>query len=334
VALARISAGSDDQQAGGPPAAKTSTVTKTDLGDQLSVTGTVGYGADRPLDGRKPGTLTALPEPGAVVERGRSLYSVAGKPVPLFYGGTPLYRELAPGVTAGPDVTVLEQNLAALGFRDMGAPDDTFTERTATALRKWQKAAGLVDSGRIEPVDVVVAPGAVRVREVTAQLGAEAAGRLMTVSGTERLVSVPLEVAKQGVAKVGAKVEVELPGGRTTTGTVRVVGTVTGGGKDDKQGQDDGKPKINVTVALDDPAAAGQLDSAPVSVRFTAETRQGVLAVPIGALLALREGGYAVEVVDGDRRRLLPVRTGLFAKGQVEVSGDGLTEGMTVVTAS
>jgi hypothetical protein len=31
---------------------------------------------------------------------------------------------------------------------------------------------------------------------------------------------------------------------------------------------------------------------------------------------------------------LVPVETGLFADGKVEVSGDGLDEGLTVVTTS
>jgi hypothetical protein len=37
-----------------------------------------------------------------------------------------------------------------------------------------------------------------------------------------------------------------------------------------------------------------------------------------------------VQVVDGATTRYLPVKTGLFADGKVEVSGDGLREGITV----
>ncbi len=40
--------------------------------------------------------------------------------------------------------------------------------------------------------------------------------------------------------------------------------------------------------------------------------------------------GFGVEVVEGDATRHVPVTTGLFAGGRVEISGDGLTEGMTV----
>jgi hypothetical protein len=34
--------------------------------------------------------------------------------------------------------------------------------------------------------------------------------------------------------------------------------------------------------------------------------------------------------VDATTTRIVAVKTGLFASGRVEVSGDGLTEGMTV----
>jgi membrane fusion protein, multidrug efflux system len=67
-----------------------------------------------------------------------------------------------------------------------------------------------------------------------------------------------------------------------------------------------------------------------VDVAFTASKRENVLTVPVSALLALAEGGYAVQVVDGGTTRIVGVQTGLFAGGRVEVTGDGLSEGQTV----
>ena len=52
---------------------------------------------------------------------------------------------------------------------------------------------------------------------------------------------------------------------------------------------------------------------------------------PVGALVALSEGGYAVQRADAG---LVAVDTGMFAKGLVEITGAGLDEGMTVVTTS
>jgi hypothetical protein len=83
-------------------------------------------------------------------------------------------------------------------------------------------------------------------------------------------------------------------------------------------------------VVPDNPADVADLDSAPVQVKITTESRTGVLTVPVEALVALREGGYAVQRPGGE---LLAVETGLFSRNRVEVSGAGVTAGLTVVTA-
>jgi len=85
-----------------------------------------------------------------------------------------------------------------------------------------------------------------------------------------------------------------------------------------------------VTVALRDPGAAGTLDVADVTVNIVSARIKGVLAVPINALVALVEGGYAVEVVDSGARRLVPVEPGLFANSLVQVTGSGISAGTRV----
>ena len=67
-----------------------------------------------------------------------------------------------------------------------------------------------------------------------------------------------------------------------------------------------------------------------VDVGFTASERKDVLTVPVAALLALAEGGYGVRSSTAATTRIVAVETGLFADGRVEVTGDGLAEGMTV----
>jgi peptidoglycan hydrolase-like protein with peptidoglycan-binding domain len=302
---------------------KTAPVKKTNLADQQSVNGQLGFGAERGVAGRKGGTITGLPDQGSVIEQGKPVYWSDAKPVPLFYGTMPLYRDLEQGMSNGPDVKVVEENLAALGFKDFGTPDEKFTYYTATALKKWQKANGLEQNGKLGQGDVVVQPGAVRVSSLTGQLGAPAGGDLMKVTGTERAVTVELDQAKQRLAKQGEKVELSIVGGKSTTGTITGITRTAG---DPNQGQ---KPKIVLTISVDDPKAAEGLESANVTALFTVAKKQNVLAVPIGALLALNEGGYGVVTEDG---KTIPVTVGIFAKGQVEVQGDGLREGMKVVT--
>jgi hypothetical protein len=71
-----------------------------------------------------------------------------------------------------------------------------------------------------------------------------------------------------------------------------------------------------------------------VQVSLAVQAARGVLAVPVSALLALAGGGYGLEVVTpSGAHRLVGVATGLFASGQVQVSGPGITAGTSVVVA-
>ena len=53
-----------------------------------------------------------------------------------------------------------------------------------------------------------------------------------------------------------------------------------------------------MTIDLDPAATLPELDAAPVTVHAVVTRHDDVLAVPVSALVALLEGGYAVEVVD------------------------------------
>jgi len=69
-------------------------------------------------------------------------------------------------------------------------------------------------------------------------------------------------------------------------------------------------------------------------VTITTGSVRSALVVPIDALLAEAEGGYAVEVVGAHaEHRLVPVSLGLFddADGLVQVSGPTLAAGQRVV---
>jgi len=70
-----------------------------------------------------------------------------------------------------------------------------------------------------------------------------------------------------------------------------------------------------------------------VVVWVEAERRENVLTVPVTALLALREGGYGVEVITETGSEIVAVDTGMFADGYVEISGEGITEGTVVGVA-
>ena len=73
-----------------------------------------------------PALGASVPAAGATLTRCKPVYGVDAKPVPLFYGTLPFYRDLAEGVEDGQDVKQLEENLKACGFGGFGTPDGLF----------------------------------------------------------------------------------------------------------------------------------------------------------------------------------------------------------------
>jgi multidrug efflux pump subunit AcrA (membrane-fusion protein) len=331
VVLTRVSSGSAIAAPQGPAPGKTTPVTKMDLTDRRSVTGKLGYGTETSLAGHKQGTITGLPAQGDVIDRGKPVYRVDAKPVPLFYGDIPLYRPVTTGMTNGPDVKVVEENLKALGFSGFGTPDEKFTDATAAAIKKWQKSLKLDETSAINMGDVVITSGPFRVSSVTAVLGAPGTGDLVKYTGVNRGVTVQVKAAQRDMAKPGAKVSLTA-GQQTTTGTVTSL-TEVPPDSNPMPGQST-ETKFNVSITVDDPAKITAPDASSVDVKFVADSRTGVLTVPVGALLALVEGGYAVDVVEGSGHRLISVKPGLFSDGRVEITGPDVREGMRVVTTS
>jgi putative peptidoglycan binding protein len=358
------SGGSDGDDAAAPQA--TAEVTKKDLEERAELDGTLGYGDAVELslsgasdssdegdgsdptdpsdgDGGGSGTITHLPDVGTVVHPGETLLEVDGRPVPLMGGERPLWRTLGAGVDDGPDVAQLEYDLVALGIvtTDELTVDEEWTSATTDAVEEWQESLGLEETGTVSPGDLVFYPGAVRVTDHPTPVGGSASGTVLEVSGTTQDVTVDLDATRQTLVERGQDVEIELPDGSTLTGTVSSVGTVAtvpeDSGDEDPNG-DSGEATIDVTIALDDPSQAGTFDEAPVTVRVVTDAARDVLAVPVDALLALAEGGYAVErVTDGTSgssgssgTELVPVEIGAFADGWAQVTGD-VAEGDEVV---
>jgi peptidoglycan hydrolase-like protein with peptidoglycan-binding domain len=307
-----------------PP--KTAKVSKQTLVDTKTEDGKLGHGDTRTVVGKLAGTVTELPAAGSTVQRGQAIFRVDNTPVILLYGPLPAYRVLAPGVE-GADVKQFEQNLAALGYTGFTV-DDTYSSSTATAVRKWQGDLGLTKTGTVDLGRVVYASGPVRVDEQKASVGDPAGpgATLLNYTSTTPVVTIELDVADQRLAKSGTAVTVKLPDGKTVPGKITQVETII----KPAEGNTPATTKIQVTVTPDDGQAFAGLDQVTVDVVFTADRKENVLAVPVSALLALAEGGYGVQVVDGATTRIVAVKTGMFAAGKVEISGEGITDGVLV----
>jgi peptidoglycan hydrolase-like protein with peptidoglycan-binding domain len=306
-------------------------VERTTLVDRERYDGTLGYDDTQTVTAGAAGTLTALRDEGATVTRGQTLLRVDQRPRTLLYGTVPLYRTLQQGVSDGTDVRQLEENLDALGYGDDLTVDATFTVATAAAVADWQQDRGLEQTGAVDAAQAVFLPGRVRVgaHKATVGSGVQPAAPVLEVSSTTRVANVELPADDAAIAAAGDRVDVELPGGGTTEGRITEVGKVA---KTPAGGQgEEADPTITVTIRVQGGRSTGALDQAPVKVAFVKQRKRNVLAVPVTALVALAEGGYAVELAEGGATRLVGVETGLFAGGKVEVTGGGLREGQRVV---
>jgi peptidoglycan hydrolase-like protein with peptidoglycan-binding domain len=432
VLLGSGSGGHHGSETGVPGGDTTASVTRRTLSESSTVDGTLGYGSTLELYDRLAGTFTWLPSVGAVIGRGGTLWRIDDLPIVLMYGLVPAYRTLKKGVGDGPDVTELNRNLIDLGFDPYGAISDeeSFGEATAAAVKRWQKAEGLSESGEVELGRVVFAPGARRVTAVKVTLGQDppaataptgtattpvatppaatepgagkspakkpgsrssgkdkgspakgnpapgkgkekpgkgkpgkgkpatdepakgdpptgdpakgspggestaGAGEVaLTTTSTQQIVQLKVKPEQQQLARLGETVTVQLPGGGEAPGRVTDVGTVASESKGSEEkgspGGESGESTIPVTITLEHPVA--HLDEAPVSVELVKGVRHNVLTVPATALIATAGGGYAIEALAGDRRVTVPVTSGTFAGGYVQVEGAGVREGMTVI---
>jgi peptidoglycan hydrolase-like protein with peptidoglycan-binding domain len=363
------------------------------------------------------GTITAVPEVGAVIDQGDVVFEIDGQPVIALYGDTPAYRTMAdlsenmtgtdvaqletalaalgftgftvddefsnatenavedfqqsigadddgivqlgevafiPGpsvvtsvtpvgsqvgasqaavvlatepLSPGPDIAQLEAALVALGYAAGLQVDDTFTLDTRQAVLAWQADVGADVDGIVDLGEVYFSATALRVNDQIAAVGATVGNGspVLGITAADIVVKVDLPADDQDLVEVGDSVVVVLPDNSEVAATVDSVETVA---TFDQQGN----AVFDVVISLNDPAAAAGLDEAPVDVDVISDSVSNVLAVPVSALVALSEGGYAVEVQQTDgSTELMAVEPGFYADGLVEVTETRLIAGMLVV---
>ncbi|MEP7055437.1 MAG: peptidoglycan-binding protein [Actinomycetota bacterium] len=313
---------------------KTAKVTRQDLVQTESYDGTLGYAEARTVTAGRAGTVTGLASEGTTVNRGGALYALDESAVRLMYGAVPAYRNLGPGVTDGTDVRQVEANLKALGFGGDGLDvDGDWDAATTRSVKRWQKKLGVTKTGQLPLGSIVFLGGPVRIGEHKMSTGEAAApgAAVLQVTSTSREATVNLDASKAAIAALREAVAVKITDGASAKGAVSAIAAVAHSGAGDGS-----SPVIPVTVTLAPKEARklGSLDQAPVEVVFEKSRAKAVLTVPVTALVALAEGGYAVEVPTGATSKLIGVEPGEFADGRVEVTGTGITEGMSVVVPS
>jgi peptidoglycan hydrolase-like protein with peptidoglycan-binding domain len=267
------------------------------------------------------GEVVFLPGPAQVLDRIAAPGDQAG-------GG--VVRITAGNSASGVDVLQLEEALVALGYDAGGTlvADGSYTLETNRALLDFQIATGLEADGIVDLGEVVSLPGAVR---ITGQLVANGSSvgpgsAVLGISLSTKVVRVDLPANQQGLMAAGDAVLVEMPDFAEVPATVVSVSQIA-------TQAEFGQATFDVLIELDDPTAVGGLDEAPVDVIVVSDSVEDVMAVPVSALVALLEGGYAVEKdVGGGRTQLVGVDVGFFgANGMIEITSSALQAGDRVV---
>jgi len=321
------------------------------LQHQVTTRGTISYEARGKLTTQRAGTVTTPPQVGTVLTPGTAVARIDDVPVVALRGALPAWRSFEPEMAEGTDVQQLEQALQDAGFRP-GKVDRAFTSSTEAAVKSWQKAIGVEQSGKVALGDVVFLPEDLRVSGSTVDAGdrVEAGAQLGTLGAQSASLSVVLKPGDAERVHAEARVSVTLPSGTAVPGTVLSVGPVrqeassangasggsgaaAGSASGSGEGAAPSKAELPVTVQLDDPAAADGLDQSVVKVDIEAGAEPEALVVPVAAVMAASRDGFAVQVVEKGDVTARAVELGASVDGTVVVTS-GLREGELVVVPS
>jgi len=312
------------------------------------ISSTVGSGNG----GSAAGTIDSMAAPGTPVTTGTVLFWQSYVPVVAIEGdaaATPsLARDLKVGVSDGADVKLLEQMLVAGGFDPSKAItiDDHFDSATAYAVVLWRKAIGLEPSDTdvmVPKGSFVVVPSGLFIGTALVANGTAlpADADVLTLTSAAREVTTTAPIGDATFA-MGATIDVEFPDGTVQPGTVVNVGNVA----TNTSNVPGATPSVTITIHVDKiPDSVDSFVEIPVTLRVVAQSEPNAFVVPVSALVALAEGGYALEVVDGTSTtaagnsdvtptHLIGVTPGLFTDGFVSVTGTDLKAGLEVVVPS
>ena len=169
---------------------------------------------------------------------------------------------------------------------------------------------------------------------------------ILQTTSNHLIVTVDLAATSQSEAVVGGKVVVEMPNNTNMNGVITAVSSVAqtssgsgngngngggggGGGGSGGSGNSGSTATVPVTIKLLGKVSGVGLDQAAVSVNFAEAKATNVLSVPVTALVATSGNTYAVQEATAPHK-LIPVTTGLFAAGDVQISGSGIYPGLQV----
>jgi peptidoglycan hydrolase-like protein with peptidoglycan-binding domain len=121
------------------------------LSSEIVTRGTVRFGMPQPISiapsllKGAASLITTLPARNTQFKEGDVVMTASGRPVFVFQGQVPAYRDLVPGIS-GEDVRQLKQAMQRLGF-DAGPVDAPNDQRTSAAMAEFYKKKGFEPFG-------------------------------------------------------------------------------------------------------------------------------------------------------------------------------------------
>jgi peptidoglycan hydrolase-like protein with peptidoglycan-binding domain len=272
----------------------------------------------------------STPVPGSVI------VEVAGRPLFVFQGTVPAYRNLSEG-ESGTDVAQLQAGLQNLGYSTGGDTSGVFGPGTASAVAAYYTALGYPvpaapgspkagGKGRTasQPMvplsEILFVPRfPARVVKVAGPVGQEASGSLVTLSMGHPGLAGQLPPSDAALVKPGMAVSIsDQATGLTRRGHIGSVGKRT-----QTKNSISGGVYLPMKVIPDSPLPAS-LVGHDLSLTITSAHSAGpVLAVPEAAVFARPDGRLYVTRVTGGHPVQVPVHVEVTGNGMVGVSPAG-----------
>jgi peptidoglycan hydrolase-like protein with peptidoglycan-binding domain len=307
------------------------------------ISGPPGGGGGSGGNGAQPIVTRIFIGPGGAVSPGRPILEVAGRPMFVFKGSYPAYRDLAPG-ESGPDVAQVQVALESLGYSIGSDASGVFGAGTSAAVAAFYHDIGYsapkVPTGpkhrlaAMLPLSefMFVPKFPAHVVSLGAKVGQTASGSLVTMSLGRPGIDGQLNPADAALVRPGMNVTITDP----VTGKSRPGKVVSVTNRTKTKGSISGGIYLPMKIRPDKPLPSSMVGQ-NLSLTINAAHSSGpVLTVPEAAVFAGTDGRTYVSKVTGPRTQVkVPVRIGITGGGLVQVTplqAGALTAGSVVVT--
>lgn len=272
-------------------------------------------------------TITQVVAPGAPILAGSRIVEVATRPVFLFVGGTPAFRDMQSG-DRGADIEALQSGLVAAGFR--GVRNDSsgaYGPATAAGVREFYARNGYatnaqgaaLDGGRVALGDVLFLPSAparlTRPLAVGMSLSGNSAPVIETIASS---YSVELHEADAARVHPDDPVRSDAATPPTELGRVGAALQPAHPSEPDAGNSDQVAPATRSFELLTPMVLDSWPDKTAVRVRVASSNTSGLI-VPSVALSGTPEATW-VQLVEASGSSVVNVRVGLCALGECVIT--------------